>query len=87
MRILVRKNRDVAAQEPRQAIPKRSAKDAPAAGAYLTDGGTLYRVAHLLSEGPGGETFLELEDCSTLELVLCPLRTALGLRAVTPTTV
>jgi len=87
MRILVRKTRDADAREPCQAIEKRSAKDAPTTGAYLTDGGALYRVAHLLSEGPGGETFLELEDCSTLELVLCPLRTALGLRSVTPTTV
>jgi hypothetical protein len=57
---------------------------APAIGGYVTDGIALFRVAHGLSNR--GELFLELEDCATFELVLCPARTIarLGLRAVTP---
>lgn len=68
----------------RQQTDDRATEQPPLAGAYLTDGGALYRVANLLRDRASGETFLELEDCSTLELVLCPVRTVLGLRAVTP---
>lgn len=46
---------------------------APSVGAYLTDGRALFRVADALSSR--GELLLELEDCGTLELVLCPVRT------------
>jgi len=42
------------------------------AGSYVTDGRSLFRVQHGSLHGPGGELFLELEDCRTLELVLCP---------------
>jgi hypothetical protein len=57
---------------------------APSPGTYLTDGSALLRVQDALSGG--GEMFLELEDCSTLELILCPARTVAGLalRTVTP---
>ena len=57
---------------------------APSTGAYITDGTGLFRVADALSTR--GELFLELEDCNTLEIILCPARTVarLGLRTVTP---
>lgn len=57
---------------------------APSRGSYITDGTGLFRVADAISTR--GELFLELEDCRTLELILCPARTVarLGLRRVTP---
>jgi len=59
---------------------------APSIGGFLTDGTALFRVAHALSDNAKGELLLELEDCGTLEVVLCPARavTELGLRSVTP---
>jgi hypothetical protein len=56
----------------------------PSTNAYLTDEKTLFRVADAISNR--GEVFFELEDCGTLELILCPARTVakLGLRKVTP---
>ncbi|HXB63427.1 MAG TPA: hypothetical protein VNV42_00990 [Solirubrobacteraceae bacterium] len=56
----------------------------PAAGAYLTDGTALFCVAEAISNR--GELLLELENCVTYELILCPARTVvrLGLRSVTP---
>jgi hypothetical protein len=59
---------------------------APSPGTYLTDGGALFRVAHAITDNVKGELFLELEDCGTLEVVLCPARAvaASGLRSVTP---
>jgi hypothetical protein len=58
----------------------------PPCGTYLTDGRSLFRVAHLLPEMPTGERFLELEDCCTLEAVLCTARSLLAspIRMVTP---
>jgi len=57
---------------------------APATGAYLTDETGLFRVADVFSHS--GELFLELENCTTLGLVLCPARTVarLGLRIIVP---
>ncbi len=59
---------------------------APPPGAYLTDGTALFHVAHAISDTASGEMYLELEDCSTLEVVLCPARAVArcGLRSVTP---
>jgi hypothetical protein len=59
---------------------------APCAGAYLTNGEALFRVAHAISDGPRRELLLELEDCATLEIVLCPACSLAesGLRSVTP---
>jgi hypothetical protein len=59
---------------------------APSAGAYLTDGSVLFRVADTLVDKVGGNLFLELEDCTTLEIVLCPARsvTELALHPITP---
>jgi hypothetical protein len=57
---------------------------APSTGTYLTDGAVLYRVADALSSRR--ELFLELEDCRTLELILCAARTLAGpgLSTITP---
>lgn len=57
-----------------------------AVGAYLTDGAKLLRVAHTLPCSVEGERFVALEDCVTLEIVLCPARTIMEsrLRPVTP---
>lgn len=57
----------------------------PPAGAYVTDGAALFRVEHPLVGD--GELLIELQDCYTLELVLCPASSLdiLGLRTVTPT--
>jgi hypothetical protein len=58
----------------------------PSPGSYLTDGAALFRVSQTLpgsvEEGP----LLELEDCGTLEILLCSARTVAraGLRSVTP---
>ncbi|HWG09157.1 MAG TPA: hypothetical protein VN672_09130 [Solirubrobacteraceae bacterium] len=41
-------------------------------GSYLTDGRSLYRVVHAITAGVDGDRLLELEDCRTLELALCP---------------
>ncbi len=59
---------------------------APSAGAYLTDGATLFCVGHTLSDNVNGELFLELENCRTSDVVLCSARAVaeLGLRPVTP---
>jgi hypothetical protein len=58
----------------------------PPEGTYMTNGATLYRVERHLTDSTGEEALLELEDCATLELVLCPARPAavLGLRLVFP---
>jgi hypothetical protein len=55
-------------------------------GAYLTDEKTLFRVERTLVDGPQGELFVELEDCSTLELIFCSARSIaeLDLRTVAP---
>ena len=57
-----------------------------AAGQYLTDGSGLFRVVHAIRD-PGGRTvLLELEDCRTLQLILCDVDTASRgpLQPVTP---
>ena len=68
----------------------RQARTAPATwpapqGAYVTDEQRLFRVARALTAG--GQRLLELEDCRTLELVLCPASALarVGLRRVVPT--
>ena len=62
---------------------------ASAAGTYLTDGRSLFRVQHAITEADGlhlDEPLLELEDCATLELILCSASALerLGLRPVQP---
>jgi hypothetical protein len=58
-------------------------------GTYLTDGHSLFRVQHAITEADGlhlEEALLELEDCRTLELILCSAGALerLGLRPVSP---
>jgi hypothetical protein len=53
---------------------------------YLTDGETLFHIERTLAEDPRGDTLVELEDCLTLELIVCSSRAVaeLGLRPVRP---
>jgi hypothetical protein len=53
---------------------------------YLTDGETLFHIERTLVADPKGELLVELEDCGTLELIVCSARsvTELGLRPVKP---
>jgi hypothetical protein len=58
-------------------------------GTYLTDGRSLFRIQHAITEADGlqlDEPLLEFEDCATLELILCSAGALerLGLRPVTP---
>jgi hypothetical protein len=57
---------------------------APAIGAYLTDGATLFQVQRLLAGRSRHALLMELQDCATLDLILCPVRplAELGLRLV-----
>lgn len=58
----------------------------PFEGGYLTDGETLFRIERTLVEDPRGDLLVELEDCETLELIVCSARLMgeLGLRPVQP---
>jgi hypothetical protein len=55
-------------------------------GAYVTDGASLYRVAHIIAPADGDSMLLELEDCRTLEVILCSAAAMAGrhLDPVTP---
>jgi hypothetical protein len=59
----------------------------PPEGSYVTDGASLYRVAHAMRDPRDGELIIELEDCRTLELILCSASVVADLRlcTVTPT--
>ena len=63
----------------------RSLPGMPFQGGYLTDGETLFRIERTLVDSRG-ELLVELEDCGTLELIVCsaPLIGDLGLRPVQP---
>ena len=53
---------------------------------YLTDGQALFHIERTLLEDPHGELLVELEDCVTLELIVCSARSVaeLGMRPVQP---
>jgi hypothetical protein len=53
---------------------------------YLTDGRVLFHVERTLLDDPNGELLVELEDCATLELIVCSARSVveLGMRPVEP---
>ncbi|MGH2911429.1 MAG: hypothetical protein ACRDJ3_03025 [Solirubrobacteraceae bacterium] len=55
---------------------------------YLTDGTALFHVERTLVDDPHGELLIELEDCVTLELIVCSVRSVaeLGMRPVQPLT-
>ena len=54
--------------------------------AVLTDGETLFRIERTLVEDARGDLLVELEDCGTLDLIVCSARLVgeLGLRPVQP---
>lgn len=56
------------------------------AGDYVTDGSSLFRVEHTLADERGGELYVELENCGTMELIVCSVQAlAAGpLRCVEP---
>ncbi len=58
----------------------------PFEGGYLTDGETLFRIERTLVEDWRGDLLVELEDCGTLDLIVCSARLVgeLGLRPVQP---
>jgi hypothetical protein len=53
---------------------------------YLTDGRALFHVERTLFDDHHGELLVELEDCATLELIVCSARSVaeLGMRPVQP---
>lgn len=53
---------------------------------YLTDGKTLFRIERTLVDDSHGELLVELEDCRTLDLIVCSARSVaeLGMRPVQP---
>lgn len=53
---------------------------------YLTDGRALFHVERTMLDDPHGELLVELEDCATLELIVCSARSVaeLGMRPVLP---
>jgi hypothetical protein len=53
---------------------------------YLTDGTALFHVERTLVDNPRGELLIELEDCMTLDLIVCSVRSVaeLGMRPVQP---
>jgi hypothetical protein len=53
---------------------------------YLTDGRDLFHIERTLVDNPRGELLVELEDCTTLELIVCAARSIpdLGMRPVRP---
>jgi hypothetical protein len=58
----------------------------PLSAGYLTDGRALFHVERTLLDDPHGELLVELEDCATLELIVCSARSVaeLGMRPVAP---
>jgi hypothetical protein len=55
---------------------------------YLTDGATLYHVERTIVDDAREEPLVELEDCGTLELIVCSAQALaeLGMRPVQPLT-
>jgi hypothetical protein len=60
----------------------------PFEGGYLTDGETLFHIERTLVHDADGDQLVELEDCATLELIVCSALSVaeLGLRPVRPLT-
>ncbi|HEU0250351.1 MAG TPA: hypothetical protein VFR48_06475 [Solirubrobacteraceae bacterium] len=58
----------------------------PLESRYLTDGRALFHVERTLVDNPHGELLIELEDCATLELIVCSAKSVaeLGMRPVKP---
>jgi hypothetical protein len=73
---------------PDQASRPLTSSSTPFDGGYMTDGQTLFHIERTLMDDPHGNLLVELEDCATLELIVCSARSAaeLGLRPVLPLT-
>lgn len=58
----------------------------PFEGGYMTDGEKLFHIERTLVEDGRGDLLVELEECATLELIVCSARSVaeLGLRPVKP---
>jgi hypothetical protein len=58
----------------------------PFDGGYLTDGEALFHIERTLVRDARDDMLVELEDCATLELIVCSARSVaeLGLRPVQP---
>jgi hypothetical protein len=71
---------------PDRASSEEDALALPFDGGYLTDGETLFHIERTLVEDRRGDLLVELEDCSTLDLIVCSARVVgeLGLRPVQP---
>ena len=89
----LRRHTDAAPAADERAARPAGGESAPAEpsgnGTYLTDGRSLFHVQHTITEADGlhlEEPLLELEDCATLELILCSAGALerLGLRPVEP---
>src|SRR4029077_7062916 len=75
------------------AVPERTATRQPRTGArelltgtYLTDDRSLFRVEYVHTDRRSDKMFVELENCTTLELIACPVDDLFErpLRSVTP---
>jgi hypothetical protein len=60
------------ADVPAPADIEQPGAEVPLEGRYVTDGASLFRVANAIRDTRRGELLLEIEDCRTLELTLCP---------------
>ncbi len=86
----LRRHKDAAPGADEQATRcERAPAEPSGTGTYLTDGRSLFRIQHTITEADGlhlDEPLLELEDCATLELILCSAGALerLGLRPVEP---
>ena len=59
---------------------------AVSAGDYVTDGCSLFRVEDTLVDERSGELYVELENCGTMELIVCSARALADreLRGISP---
>lgn len=71
---------------PDQTGEANASSSVPFEGSYMTDGETLFHIERTLVDDPHGNLLVELEDCATLELIVCSARSVadLGLRPVWP---
>lgn len=73
-------------KQPDEASEDTGAPAIPFDHGYLTDGHTLFHIERTLLDTPHSELLVELEDCGTLELIVCSARSVaeLGMRPVQP---
>ena len=82
----MRLSRPASPATPASATSTENPVGMPFQGGYLTDGETLFRIERTLVQDARGDLLVELEDCGTLELIVCSSRLVgeLGLRPVQP---